>query len=200
MLKIERYLAAPHGIAAVLVERAPRLVLPFAERSKSRLRAALEDGREVGVFLPRGTVLRDGDLLVAEDGSLIAVCAAAESVLEVSAGDSRALIRAAYHLGNRHQSIEIGDDYLRLQYDPVLEDMLARLGVTVTRAERVFEPEVGAYGGGHKHGHDETFAEDYALAQGVFEEHHGHDRDHEHLHGHAHGHDHAHDANCGHEH
>jgi urease accessory protein len=198
MLKIDKHLAAPHGVAAVLVERAPRLVLPFAERSKSRLRTVLDDGREAGVFLPRGTVLRDGDLLVAEDGCLIAVCAAAESVLEVSAGNSRALIRAAYHLGNRHRLTEIGDDYLRLEYDPVLADMLARLGVTATRAERVFEPEVGAYGGGHKHGHDETFAEDYAVAQDVFEQHHGHD--HGHLHDHAHDSGHAHDPNRSHKH
>lgn len=198
MLKLEKILPAPHGIAAVLVERAPRLVLPFAERSKSRLRTILDDGREVGIFLPRGTVLRGGDLLVSEDGGFVAVHAAAEAVLDVSAEDSRALMRAAYHLGNRHRLIEIGDDYLLLEYDPVLADMLTRLGVSVKRAERVFEPEAGAYGGGHKHGHDETFAEDYAVAQEVFEEHHGHDHEHGHEHGHDHRHDHSHGKDRGH--
>ncbi|MFJ1256746.1 urease accessory protein UreE [Cupriavidus sp. CuC1] len=206
MQKIDKHLAAPHGIAAVLVRRAPKLVLPFAERSKSRLRATLDNGEEVAVFLARGTVLRGGDLLVTEGGLFVEVQAAPESVLQVGASDPQALMRAAYHLGNRHTPVEVGRDYLRLEFDPVLADMLARLGVQAERAELPFEPEAGAYGGGHKHGHDATFAEDYAAAQAVFHEHHGHDHDHDH--GHAHDHDHAphdhaphvHDENCGHKH
>ncbi|SOZ37483.1 urease accessory protein UreE [Cupriavidus neocaledonicus] len=195
MLKIDKHLTAPHGIASVLVRRAPKLVLPFADRSKSRLRAVLDNGADAALFLPRGTVLRGGDLLVAEDGSFIEVRAAAESVLEVRAQDPHALMRAAYHLGNRHTPVEIGRDYLRLEYDAVLADMLRRLGVQAERAELPFEPEAGAYGGGHKHGHDATFAEDYAAAQAVFHEHHGH--------GHGHGHGdvhHADDADCMHKH
>ncbi|KWR89851.1 urease accessory protein UreE [Cupriavidus sp. IDO] len=201
MLKIDKLLSAPHGIAAVLVRRAPKLVLPFAERSKSRLRAVLDNGEEAALFLPRGTVLRGGDLLVAEDGSFVEVQAATESVLQVRSEDPHALMRAAYHLGNRHTPVEVGRDYLRLEFDPVLADMLARLGVSTERAELPFEPEAGAYGGGHKHGHDATFAEDYAAAQAVFHEHHGHD----HAHGHSHSHDHddadhVHDDHCGHKH
>ncbi|EON21709.1 urease accessory protein UreE [Cupriavidus necator] len=188
MLKIDKLLSAPHGIAPVLVRRAPKLVLPFAERSKSRLRAVLDNGDEAALFLARGTVLRGGDLLVAEDGSFVEVQAAAEAVLEVRAEDPHALMRAAYHLGNRHTPVEIGRDYLRLEYDAVLADMLQRLGVRAERAELPFEPEAGAYGGGHKHGHDATFAEDYAAAQAVFHEHHGH------------SHDHVHDEKCGHKH
>ena len=84
------------------------------------------------------------------------------------------LTRAAYHLGNRHTPVEVGADYLKLEADPVLEDMLRRLGAQVEHASQPFQPETGAYGGGHKHGHDETFTEDYALAQKVFDEHHGH--------------------------
>ncbi|NUA25728.1 urease accessory protein UreE [Cupriavidus basilensis] len=213
MQKIDKHLAAPHGIAAVLVRRAPKLVLPFSERSKSRLRATLDNGEEVALFLARGTVLRGGDLLVTEGGVFVEVQAAPESVLQVGASDPQALMRAAYHLGNRHTPVEVGRDYLRLEFDPVLADMLARLGVQAERAELPFEPEAGAYGGGHKHGHDATFAEDYAAAQAVFHEHHGHDHDHDHghahsrdhgdKHGHKHGHDHAphvHDENCGHKH
>lgn len=211
MLKIDKLLSAPHGIAPVLVRRAPKLVLPFAERSKSRLRAVLDNGDEAALFLPRGTVLRGGDLLVAEDGSFVEVQAAAEAVLEVRAQDPHALMRAAYHLGNRHTPVEIGRDYLRLEYDAVLADMLQRLGVRAERAELPFEPEAGAYGGGHKHGHDATFAEDYAAAQAVFHEHHGHDHGHSHDHAHDHGHAHAHphdhgdpqhvhDEHCGHKH
>ncbi|RZT42648.1 urease accessory protein UreE [Cupriavidus agavae] len=193
MIKIDKVLPAPHGIAPVLVNRAPKLVLPFGDRSKSRLRAVLGNGAEAALFLPRGTVLRGGDLLVAEDGTFIEVQAAAEAVLEVSARDPQALMRAAYHLGNRHTPVEVGREYLRLEYDPVLADMLARLGVQATRADAPFEPEAGAYGGGHKHGHDATFAEDYAAAQAVFHEHH-HGHDHDHGDGHVHG------EHCGHKH
>jgi urease accessory protein len=117
------------------------------------------------------------------------------------------LTRAAYHLGNRHTPVEVGADYLKLEYDPVLADMLKRIGATVDRVSMPFQPESGAYGGGHKHGHDETFAEDYALAQQVFGEHHGHEdahsHDHEHGHSHAshgHSHEHAHDHAHGHDH
>ncbi|MGO4765064.1 urease accessory protein UreE [Cupriavidus sp. 2KB_3] len=202
MIKIDKLLPAPHGIAPVLVRRAPKLVLPFGERSKSRLRAVLDNGAEAALFLPRGTVLRGGDLLVAEDGTFVEVQAAPESVLQVTATDPLALMRAAYHLGNRHTPVEVGRDYLRLEFDAVLADMLARLGVQATRAELPFEPEAGAYGGGHKHGHDATFAEDYAAAQAVFHDHHGHSHEHDHGHSHDHGHDHdhVHDEHCGHKH
>ncbi|MGO4279590.1 urease accessory protein UreE [Cupriavidus sp. RAF20_2] len=206
MIKIDKHLPAPHGIAPVLVRRAPKLVLPFGERSKSRLRAVLDNGAEAALFLPRGTVLRGGDLLVAEDGTFVEVQAAPESVLQVTAADPLALMRAAYHLGNRHTPVEVGRDYLRLEFDAVLADMLARLGVQATRAELPFEPEAGAYGGGHKHGHDATFAEDYAAAQAVFQDHHGHSHGHDHGHSHDHGHDHSHDhghvhdEHCGHKH
>lgn len=192
MVKIDKHLPAPHGIAAVLVRRAPKLVLPFGERSKSRLRATLDNGDEAAIFLPRGTVLRGGDLLVTDGGLFVEVLAAAESVLQVRADDRHALMRAAYHLGNRHTPVEIGVDYLRLEFDPVLADMLTRLGVSVERADLPFEPEAGAYGGGHRHGHDATFAEDYAAAQAVFRERHGHEHGHDHDHGHGHGHGHHH--------
>ena len=203
MLKIDKVLSAPHGIAAVLVRRAPKLVLPFAERSKSRLRAVLDNAEEAALFLPRGTVLRGGDLLVAEDGTFVEVQAAPERVLEVRAVDSQALMRAAYHLGNRHTPVEVGRDYLRLEFDPVLADMLARLGVQAVQADAPFEPEAGAYGGGHKHGHDATFAEDYAAAQAVFHEHHGDGHSHSHHHSHDDDHGaegHVHGPGCGHKH
>ncbi|MEM5423042.1 urease accessory protein UreE [Paraburkholderia ferrariae] len=191
-------------LAPVLVKRAPTLTLPYDARCKSRLAATLDTGEEVGVVLPRGTVLRDGDLLVADDGGLVRVIAAAESVLRVRAPDCLTLTRAAYHLGNRHTPVEVGADELKLEADPVLEDMLKRLGAQVQRVELPFQPESGAYGGGHRHGHDETFADDYALAQRVYDEHHGHAHSHDHTHGHSHNHahgdDHAHDHDCGHDH
>jgi urease accessory protein len=183
-------------LAAVLVKRAPTLTLDFDSRRKSRLAATLDNGEEVALVLPRGTVLRDGDVLVAQDGALVRVVAAAEAVLMVTARDGLTLTRAAYHLGNRHTPVEVGADYLKLEYDPVLADMLKRIGAMVEQVTLPFQPESGAYGGGHKHGHDETFAEDYALAQQVYGEHHGHDHGggHDHAHDHGRGHDHGHEG------
>ena len=220
-------LLAPHlKLAPVLIKRAPTLTLAFDERRKSRLAATLDSGEEVALLLPRGSVLRDGDVLVADDGGLVRVVAAPETVLVVRAKDALTLTRAAYHLGNRHTPVEVGADYLKLEYDLVLADMLKRIGATVDQVSMPFQPESGAYGGGHKHGHDETFAEDYALAQRVFGEHHGHEHSHDHehaahgdshghshgdSHGHSHDHvhgdahdhnqaDHVHDESCGHAH
>ncbi|MDH6148842.1 urease accessory protein [Paraburkholderia sp. WSM4179] len=140
-------LLAPHlKIAPVLVKRAPTLTLAFDERRKSRLAATLDDGEEIALLLPRGTVLRDGDVLVADDGGLVRVVAADEAVLVVRAPDALTLTRAAYHLGNRHTPVEVGADYLKLEYDPVLADMLKRIGVTVEQVSLPFQPEAGAYG------------------------------------------------------
>jgi urease accessory protein len=185
-------------LAPVLVKRAPTLTLPYDARCRSRFAATLDTGEEVGVVLPRGTVLRDGDMLVADDGGLVRVIAAAESVLRVRAPERLTLTRAAYHLGNRHTPVEVGADELKLEADPVLEDMLKRLGAQVERVQLPFQPEAGAYGGGHRHGHDETFADDYALAQRVYDEHHGHAHPHDHAH--DHNGDHAQDHDCGHDH
>jgi len=205
MRTIDKLIDPKIKLAAVLVKRAPTLTLDFDARRKSRLAATLDNGEEVALMLPRGTVLRDGDVLVAEDGALVRVVAAAEAVLMVTARDGLTLTRAAYHLGNRHTPVEVGADYLKLEYDPVLADMLKRIGAMVEQMTLPFQPESGAYGGGHKHGHDETFAEDYALAQQVYGEHHGHehahDHDHEHDHGHeGHSHSHDHDHGTGHAH
>jgi urease accessory protein len=212
MRTIDKRVSPPAKLAASLVARAPTLTLAYDARCKSRLAAALDSGEDVALVMPRGTILADGDVLVADDGSLIRVIAAPEAVLLVRASNTLTLTRAAYHLGNRHTPIEICADYLKLEADPVLEAMLTRLGAQVERATLPFHPEAGAYGGGHRHGHDATFAEDYALAQQVFAQHHGHadehehehghdhDHDHDHDHGHGHGHDHHHHDGCGHNH
>ena len=93
--------------------------------------------------------------------------------MAVTASDSFLISRAAYHLGNRHTAVQIEPDRLLLAFDPVLREMLIGLGVSVAAASESFTPEPGAYGGGHKHGHHETFAEDQALAQRAFHEHEG---------------------------
>ena len=142
-----------------------QLVLPFDLRSRSRFRARLVSGEEVGVQLTRGQILRGGDRLLAEDGRVVEVRAAPESVSTLRTPDARLLARAAYHLGNRHVALQVGDGWLRYGHDHVLDDMVRGLGTEVTVEQAPFEPEAGAYHGGHDHDHD-------------------------HEHGHSHEHDH----------
>jgi urease accessory protein len=129
---------------------AETLLLPFHLRCKSRLRTRLASGEEVGLFLPPGTLLRGGTRLLANDGRIVAVVAAEEPLLEVRAAPLL-LTRAAYHLGNRHVAVEIAAEWLRLQPDHVLEQMLRGLGATVTPVRAPFEPEAGAYAHDHQH-------------------------------------------------
>ena len=124
-----------------------RLKLTFELRQKSRLRARLESGEEVALVLPRGNIMRGGDIVTAVDGRRVEIVCAPEKLLHV---ESTALARAAYHLGNRHVPVQIGEGFLRIAEDHVLEEMLRKLGARVTRVEAAFEPEGGAY-----HQHDE---------------------------------------------
>jgi urease accessory protein len=129
-----------------------KLILPFDLRQRSRLRAQLDSGEEVGLVLERGTLLRGGDRLLAEDGRVVVVEAAAEQVSVVTAGDPAQLARAAYHLGNRHVSLQVGAGWLRYLHDHVLDAMVRGLGLAVHAAELPFEPEAGAYAhSGHSH-------------------------------------------------
>ena len=128
------------------------LVLPFDLRSRSRFRARLVSGEEVGVVLARGQVLRGGDLLLTEDDRVVEVVAAPEWVSTLRAADARLLARVAYHLGNRHVALQIGDGWLRYSHDHVLDQMASGLGAQLTVEQAPFEPEAGAY---HAHGeHD----------------------------------------------
>ena len=128
-----------------------RLTLDFDARTKSRLRTQLADGEEVGLFLPRGTILRGGDRLLAADGRIVEVVAAPEDLIEARCVDAFALARAAYHLGNRHVAVQVGAGWLRIQADHVLETMLTGLGAEVASLTAPFEPEAGAYAHGHHH-------------------------------------------------
>lgn len=157
------YEFAPSGSQATLF-----VCLPFDERKKSRLRTQTTSGEEIGLMLPRGQILRHGTLLVDESGRVIEVQAAKETVSTVISADPLALTRAAYHLGNRHVPLQIGNGWLRYQHDHVLDAMVVGLGLQVLLAEQPFEPEDGAYAGQ------------------------GHSHDHEHAHGHEHGHHHHH--------
>jgi urease accessory protein len=145
--------------------RAPsdRLVLPFDSRQKSRLRTRLVSGAEAGLFLERGTVLRGGDLLLADDGTVIQVVAADETVSTVTSKDPAQLARAGYHLGNRHVAVQIGAGWLRYRHDHVLDDMVRGLGLPVSIEQAPFEPEGGAYSHSHGHGHGGEHETTYTL-------------------------------------
>jgi urease accessory protein len=130
---------------------AARLELSFDARTKSRLRTQLAEGEEVGLFLPRGTILRGGDRLQAQDGRVVEVVSAPEDLLEARCADAFALARVAYHLGNRHVAVQVGEGWLRIQTDHVLKTMLTGLGADVHALSAPFEPEAGAYAHGHHH-------------------------------------------------
>ena len=124
-----------------------RLELPFELRQKSRLRARLASGAEVGLMLPRGTVMRGGDIVKTMDGREVQIVAAKEKLLHI---ESDQLARVAYHLGNRHVPVQLGEGYVRIAEDHVLEELARKLGARVSHIEAPFEPEAGAY-----HRHDE---------------------------------------------
>ena len=178
MLTVNKLIAQGRGLAPALLKRASEVVLDWDTRQKSRFDATDSQSRALGVFLARGTLLRGGDVLVAEDGSLLRVVATPQPVMVVRTepghGSPFDLMRAAYHLGNRHVQLELRSDCLLLEPDHVLADMLRLMHLVVTDEQLPFEPEGGAYAAGG-HGHD-----------------HGHD--HEHEHDHAPGHGHAHPA------
>ncbi|WP_458526823.1 urease accessory protein UreE [Onishia taeanensis] len=161
------------------------LTLPFELRMRGRLKARTHGGQEVGLFLDRGPVLRDGEGLEAESGEIVIIRAAAEPVVTARIEAGLALARLCYHLGNRHVALAIGADdqggWVRFPPDHVLEELAQRLGARLTHHDAPFDPEPGAYAQaghahsqGHSHGHG-----------------HSHDHGNGHSHGHAHGHDHA---------
>ena len=175
MLNANKIMPRGGGLAAVLLKRAATVELDWDVRQKSRFDATDSQGRHLGVFLPRGTAVRGGDVLVVEDGSLVKVIAAPQPVLVVTHcqahGTPFDLTRAAYHLGNRHVPIELTPTHLKIEPDHVLAAMLRAMHLIVREAEEPFEPENGAYGahgaGGHGHSHR------------------GHDHDQGHGHSHA---------------
>ena len=184
MIQASKLLPQGQGLAPVLLKRAATIELDWDVRQKSRFAATDSQGRHLGIFLPRGTAVRGGDVLVAEDGSLVRVLAAPQPVLVITAcpehGTPFDLTRAAYHLGNRHVPIELRPDHLKIEPDHVLADMLRAMHLIVRAADEAFEPEGGAYASGG-HGHD-----------------HAHGRDGHGTHVHAHGCTHDHDHGQGH--
>ncbi len=194
MLTLNKLIPGGRGLAGVLLKRAPTVELDWDVRQKSRFDATDSQGRALGVFLPRGTVVRGGDVLVAEDGSLVRVLAAPQPVLRVTHctqhGTPFDLLRAAYHLGNRHVQLELKADHLQLEPDHVLAEMLNQMHLIVAEVDAPFEPESGAYAAaavpaahGHDHGHGHAHGHQHGPGC-------GHDHGHDHGHGHGHSHDH----------
>jgi len=210
MLTANKLMPQGRGLASVLIKRATTVELDWDVRQKSRFDATDSQGRSIGVFLPRGTAVRGGDVLVAEDGSLIRVIAAPQPVLRITHcsahGTPFDLTRAAYHLGNRHVPIELKPDHLKIEPDHVLADMLRAMHLIVVETEEAFEPEGGAYGShGAGHGHDHSHGHSHShsaagaakplvLAPEAFDgDDHGHSHDaHDHHHHHSHDHGHSH--------
>jgi urease accessory protein len=165
MLQVSKCLPRGQGLAPAIIKRASEVVLDWDTRQKSRFQATDSQGRELGVFLPRGSVVRGGDVLVAEDGSMIRVVAADQPVLVITTcaqhGSPFDLTRAAYHLGNRHVPIELRPDHLKIEPDHVLADMLRAMHLTVAETKAPFEPEGGAYASAHSHGHGHAHSHDH---------------------------------------
>lgn len=203
MLEIKSKLKIPRG--AYKLDIKGQLKLPFDARQKSRLRTHLASGEEVALILPRGEILRGGDLVVASDGRVVEVVAEPESVLHITCSNAQEITRTAYHLGNRHVPVQVGEGFLRITADHVLEEMVRGLGAKIEPMHAAFEPEAGAYGGGHRHNDDEQGHAGRIHQYGDQAHEHDHDHDHDHAHGHVHGpecghdphehhaHDHAHD-------
>jgi urease accessory protein len=128
-------------------------VLDADERQRRRVTLTGERGTRFLLDLPHATRLHDGDGLVLEDGAIVCVTGRPEPLLEIGAADAHQLARLAWHLGNRHTGVQIAGERLRIRRDHVLAEMLKGLGAVVTEIEAPFEPEAGAYDGGHGHSH-----------------------------------------------
>jgi urease accessory protein len=153
------------------------VTLEHSDRQKSRGLLKLDDGSEAALLLERGTGLRHGDRLLADDGVIVLVQAALEGLSIVTANNPLDLCRAAYHLGNRHVSLQLSVSRLAYLHDHVLDDMVRALGFNVTFAAEPFEPESGAYGHGHAHS---------SRPPGAHSHSHGHDHHQDHGHDHEH--------------
>jgi urease accessory protein len=186
MLQVTKILHQGHGLASALLKRASSVELDWDVRQKSRFECTDSQDRRIGVFLPRGTIVRGGDVLVAEDGSVIRVVAKTQPVMQVRAGERGTpfdLVRAAYHLGNRHVPVELKTDQLKIEPDHVLAEMLRAMHLVVTDTFGPFEPEGGAYGSHVAHPHEDHAMHRHRRRQ-------DHDQEHEHD---SHVHEHEHD-------
>ncbi|MBJ9985437.1 urease accessory protein UreE [Acinetobacter sp. S40] len=125
--------------------------LTFDTRQKSRFRATLANGTDIGVDLPRTGILRSGSFIATNNGEILRVDAKPEPLMQVMAKTDFELLKAAYHLGNRHVPLMLTPYALYFEPDHVLAEMVEGLGLDVKQVEHAFEPESGAYA---QHAHD----------------------------------------------
>ncbi len=144
-------LTLAENLGHALTDVADTLTLTLETRIRGRFKATTDSGREAGIFLERGRCLLHGDVLRAEDGTLVRVLAAPEGLTEATATDWLLFARAVYHLGNRHAAMEIGPLWCRFKPDHVLDDLARHLGLSTAAVTAPFQPETGAYHGGHGH-------------------------------------------------
>lgn len=135
--------------------RVDRILIDFDRRHRRRIQLTTESGAAILLDLPHAVRLRDGDGLCLDDGGVIAVVARPEPLAEIHGHDEASLIRIAWHLGNRHLPVQFVPGQLRIRRDHVIEDMARQLGGHVAHIEAPFDPEAGAYAGGHSHAHDD---------------------------------------------
>ena len=134
---------------------ADRVLIDFDRRHRRRIALATEAGHDLLLDLPQAVRLRHGDGLLLDDGGIVLVQARPESLLDIHAHDAAALVRIAWHLGNRHLPVQLLGAHLRIRRDHVIAEMARTLGGHVAEIEAPFDPEGGAYAGGHSHAHDD---------------------------------------------
>ena len=129
--------------------------LDYDRRFRRRILLTTEAGREVLLDLPQATRLRHGDGVVLDGGGIVRVVARPERLLDIHAHSDGDLVRIAWHLGNRHLPVQLLGAHIRIRADHVIEAMVELLGGHVEHIEAPFDPEAGAYAGGHHHHHDD---------------------------------------------
>lgn len=151
MMRAQRVAAAGAWDAAPV----DRVLIDFDRRHRRRIQLVTEGGEALLLDLPQAVRLRDGDGLVLDDGRIVRVEARAEALLDIHAHDAAGLVRIAWHLGNRHLPVQLLGSHIRIRADHVIAEMVRGLGGHVLEMDAPFDPEAGAYAGGHRHDHDD---------------------------------------------
>lgn len=155
------------------------VTLDFDSRRRRRIRLTMDGGNDFLLNLAEVATLRDGDILVLDTAEGVEVKAASEAVVDIHCKDTAALVRIAWHLGNRHLPTQLMGDKIRIRQDHVIEEMAAILGAKPERIDAPFNPEGGAYGHGETEGHAPDHDHDHE---------HDHNKDHEHGPSYSHSH------------
>jgi urease accessory protein len=176
------------------------VTLDHGDRNRRRIALKGDGGLDFLLDLDKVTEVNDGDAVKLEDGRLVAIKAAPEKLLEITAENPLRLLTIAWHIGNRHTPAEITADAIYIADDHVLAEMVRGQGCAARSVMRAFRPQKGAYHDhstcdhpDHHHGHDHGHAaHDHAGHDHAGHDHKAHDHAH-HDRGHTHDHSHKHD-------